>query len=311
MRQNAPRRPGGVSRAATACYILFAALLLYAAARFSGRVAARELLSSTPAAPASTAAAVEDGGPARSSAPAETAAPVLAVRTPAPTAAPQPAPAPSASIPAAMEQGRIDLPLIALDETGHADAVTILAVRGKAGTLLSIPKNTLAGGVPLYEADTPQAALMRLEALLGVSFTEYVCYEAAAIPACVDAVGGVPLDGAACNGEQARAYLESGGRDELLRAARQQAFLQAFALRVQGMKLLEVWASRRALQNSADSNLTGEQGWLMYRTLRALSLDALELRLLPVDSLTEDGVRLYRADEEILAGIVTELYKTR
>ena len=47
MRQNAPRRPGGVSRAATACYILFAALLLYAAARFSGRVAARELLSST------------------------------------------------------------------------------------------------------------------------------------------------------------------------------------------------------------------------------------------------------------------------
>ena len=88
MRQNAPRRPGGVSRAATACYILFAALLLYAAARFSGRVAARELLSSTPAAPASTAAAVEDGGPARSSAPAETAAPVLAVRTPAPTAAP-------------------------------------------------------------------------------------------------------------------------------------------------------------------------------------------------------------------------------
>ena len=43
MRQNAPRRPGGVSRAATACYILFAALLLYAAARFSGRVAAREL----------------------------------------------------------------------------------------------------------------------------------------------------------------------------------------------------------------------------------------------------------------------------
>ena len=80
MRQNAPRRPGGVSRAATACYILFAALLLYAAARFSGRVAARELLSSTPAAPASTAAAVEDGGPARSSAPVETAAPVLAVR---------------------------------------------------------------------------------------------------------------------------------------------------------------------------------------------------------------------------------------
>ena len=298
MRQNAPRRPDGVSRAATACYILFAALLLYAAARFSGRVAARELLSSTPAAPASTAAAVEDGGPARSSAPAE-------------TAAPQPAPAPSALVPAAMEQGRIDLPLIAFDETGHADAVTILAVRGEAGTLLSIPKNTLAGGVPLYEADTPQAALMRLEALLGVSFTEYVCYEAAAIPACVDAVGGVTLDGAACNGEQARAYLESGGRDELLRAARQQAFLQAFALRVQGMNLLEVWAARRALQNSADSNLTGEQGWLMYRTLRALSLDALELRLLPVDSLTAGGERLYQPDEEILAGIVTELYKTR
>ena len=36
MRQNLPRKPGGVSRAATACYILFAALLLYAAARFSG-----------------------------------------------------------------------------------------------------------------------------------------------------------------------------------------------------------------------------------------------------------------------------------
>ena len=84
-----------------------------------------------------------------------------------------------------------------------------------------------------------------------------------------------------------------------------------FALRVQGMNLLEVWAARRALQNSADSNLTGEQGWLMYRTLRALSLDALELRLLPVDSLTAGGERLYQPDEEILAGIVTELYKTR
>ena len=36
-------------------------------------------------------------------------------------------------VPAAMEQGRIDLPLIAFDETGHADAVTILAVRGEAG----------------------------------------------------------------------------------------------------------------------------------------------------------------------------------
>ena len=87
--------------------------------------------------------------------------------------------------------------------------------------------------------------------------------------------------------------------------------MQAFALRVQGMNLLEVWAARRALQNSADSNLTGEQGWLMYRTLRALSLDALELRLLPVDSLTAGGERLYQPDEEILAGIVTELYKTR
>ena len=153
--------------------------------------------------------------------------------------------------------------------------------------------------------------LSRLQSLLGVVFPYYVSYEVAAVPTCVDAVGGVTIDGTARTGEQARAYLETGGQDELLRAARQQIFLQAFALRVQDMNLFEIWGAKRLLQDSADSNLSGEHGWLLYRTLRALPLEQLDLRLLPVDSTEEDGVRCYVPDAEIVDKIVTELYKTR
>ena len=162
MRQNLPRKPGGVSRAATACYILFAALLLYAAARFSGNIAARELLRTPlPAAPEPTPVAV-------AAAPEQTAAQALAARTPEPlhTSDPDGGPAPSASpddapptpaptgtsIPSSLEAGRIDLPIIGFDETGHADAVSVLAVRGDACTLLAIPKNTLVDGRPLSDA---------------------------------------------------------------------------------------------------------------------------------------------------------------
>lgn len=321
MRQNLPRKPGGVSRAATACYILFAALLLYAAARFSGNIAARELLRTPlPNAPEPTPAAVD-------AAPEQTAAQALAVRTPEPlyTSDPNGGPAPSASpdaapptpaptgtsVPSSLEAGRIDLPIIGFDETGHADAVSVLAVRGDACTLLAIPKNTLVDGRPLSGATAVETVLSRLQSLLGVAFPYYVSYEVAAVPTCVDAVGGVTIDGTARTGEQARAYLETGGQDELLRAARQQIFLQAFALRVQDMNLFEIWGAKRQLQDSADSNLSGEHGWLLYRTLRALPLEQLDLRLLPVDSTEADGVRCYVPDAEIVDKIVTELYKTR
>ena len=189
--------------------------------------------------------------------------------------------------------------------------VAVLAIRGNACTLLSIPKNTLCAGGPLSGANDTADVLRRLKRLLGVSFQYYVCFEEDAIPTCVDALGSVTIDGTAHTGPEAFAYFAADGLDEILRASRQQVFLQAFALRIQSLNLLQLWSAKRTLQGNADANLSGEQGWLLYHTLKALDLGGMELQLLPVDSVKQGEQRYYEADLEILQKIIEDLYKNR
>lgn len=315
------------SKAATAGFVAFAALLLYGALRLSGQIVTREL-QQTPLPQASGQAALEE--PAATPTPTEQPADVvLSVVTPQPGVSPsaagdalagaasptpaQAAPSPTAATPIAsrFEEGWLDLALIGMDEQGFADLVAVLAIRGSDCTLLSLPKNTLATGGPLSGSDDVPGVLRQLQRLLGVSFQHYVCFEESAIPACVDALGSVTIDGTARAGAEAFTYFMADGLDEILRASRQQVFLQAFALRVQRLNLLQLWSAKRTLQGSADSNLNGEQGWLLYHTLKSLDLEGMALQLLPVDSMVQGDRRYYEADAEILQKILEDLHKNR
>lgn len=327
MKRREKAQTNQASKAATAGFVALAALLLYGALRLSGQIVTREL-HQTPQPQAS--GLIELADPAATPMPTEPPADaVLSVVTPAPDATPGqtgaelpaaaaptpaqavPSPAAATPIPSQFEEGCLDLVLIGMDEQGFADLVAVLAIRGNACTLLSIPKNTLCAGGPLSGANDTADVLRRLKRLLGVSFQYYVCFEEDAIPTCVDALGSVTIDGTAHTGPEAFAYFAADGLDEILRASRQQVFLQAFALRIQSLNLLQLWSAKRTLQGNADANLSGEQGWLLYHTLKALDLGGMELQLLPVDSVKQGEQRYYEADLEILQKIIEDLYKNR
>ena len=324
MERNEKNKKNTDSKATTVGFLVLAALLLYGALHFSGRIVARELLQTpvpqepeqiwqaetapTPTPPeptADTVIAIRTPEPASAPAPGGTAEPSAATPTPA---SPSPTPIP---LPSRFEEEWLDLAVIGFDANGRADLIAVLAVRGSDCTLLALPKNTFSAGAPFATVSSTATVLRRLSNLLNISFNHYVSFQEAAIPACVDALGGVTIDGTKYTGAQAFAYLQAEGQDEILRAARQQVFLQAFSKRVQNLNLLQMWSAKRTLQGSATTNLNGEQGWLLYHTLKALDVDAMKLQLLPVDSVVENGVRYYRADEEILEKIVSDLYKNR
>lgn len=316
-----------VSKLATAGFIALAMLLLYGALRFSGKIVSQELLR-TPEPDDDSQVQIDNPNATPAPSPDQTADAVFSLRTPEPedpsasvssapgdqTPSPTTAPPPAASTPypARFDEQEMDLAIIGFDSSGYADMISILIVRQAESYLLSLPKNTLSvDGTPLSSANSELVVLQQLSELLGISLPYYLCFGEAAIPGCVEAIGGVIVDGSNRSGADAANYLSASGLDEILRSARQQVFLQSFAKRVQGLSLIKLWSAKRTLQGNADSNLNGEQGWILYYKLKSLDLDAMQLKLLPVDSTVQNGGRYYRIDKEILEKFIANLYKNR
>lgn len=327
-----------VSKAATIVFVFMAALFLYTVVRLSGYFVRQELAGiPTPKNPAQNC--VEDPAATPQAQPEDTANVVIAVRTPAPESptptpaspaaatpsqtpivkAPLPSPTPESArsaaptpLPARFDEAELDLLIVGFEEGGSADLICVLSVRGENSMLFSLPRNTIGfNNTTLGSAKSIAEVREQLSALTGICFEYYASFQQSAIRRCTDAVGGIEIGGALCGGAEAFERLSAAGLDEILRAAQQQDVLLAFAKEVQSLNLLRLWNVKNTLQGNASSNLTGDQGWLLYRRLKKLDLEKMRLALLPVDSEVIGNRRFYRLDQEKLEKFITEVYKNR
>ncbi len=327
-----------VSKAATIVFVFMAALFLYTVVRLSGYLVRQELAGiPTPKNPEQNR--VEEPAETPEAQPDATANVVIAVRTPAPespaptpaapdaaaipktpiTKTPLPSPTPESAfsasptpLPARFDETELDLLIVGFEEGGSADLISVLSVRGENSMLYSLPRNTIGfNNTTLSSAKSIDEVREQLSALTGVSFDYYASFQQSAIQCCTDAMGGIEIEGALCSGEEAFERLSAAGQDEILRAARQQHVLLAFAKEVQSLNLLRLWNVKNTLQGNANSNLTGDQGWLLYRRLKKLDLENMQLTLLPVDSEEIGSRRFYRLDQKKLEKFITEVYKNR
>lgn len=246
---------------------------------------------------AASGAATPDGTLIVSPAPAAT-----------PTLAPSPTPRPLVTA-SKFGKGHMDVLLVGLDENGRADSYVIVAVRANACHVIFIPRNTLStGDHPLSNATDVRSAISRLEDVMRVRFTYYLQFEVEGIPTLVDELGGVSVGGGNLSGERAAAYLESGGSDEMLRIERQQVLLRALLSRVQNTSWLKLIALKYTLAGYFKSNLMLTQSAELFSALKKVDTDDISFSTLPVDSVTLDQTRYYRADTRSMARILDALY---
>ena len=325
-----------VSKTATIAFVFMAALFLYTVFRVSGYLVRQELAGiPTPKNPEQNR--VEEPLETPKAQPDDPSDAVIAVRTPPPespvsassatTAAPTPSarhtpqatPAPESTVTASpkpltvrFDESKLDLLIVGFEESGYADLICVLSVRGEKSMFYALPKNTIgAGNTTLSTARSVGEVREQLAALTGVSFDYYTSFQETAVQPCTDAVDGIEIDGVGYSGEKALERLRSAGMDEVLRVSQQQSVLLAFAKKVQSLNLLRLWNAKNALQGNANSNLTGDQGWLLYRRLKGLDLESTQLILLPVDSEWIGSRRFYRLDQKKLEKFITEVYKNR
>ncbi len=302
-----------VSKAATIVFVFMAALFLYTVVRLSGYLVRQELAGiPTPKNPEQNR--VEEPAETPEAQPDATANVVTPItKTPLPSPTPESAFSASPTpLPARFDETELDLLIVGFEEGGSADLISVLSVRGENSMLYSLPRNTIGfNNTTLSSAKSIDEVREQLSALTGVSFDYYASFQQSAIQCCTDAMGGIEIEGALCSGEEAFERLSAAGQDEILRAARQQHVLLAFAKEVQSLNLLRLWNVKNTLQGNANSNLTGDQGWLLYRRLKKLDLENMQLTLLPVDSEKIGSRRFYRLDQKKLEKFITEVYKNR
>jgi len=307
-------------------FLLLAAGLVYLCVRIVGNVAKSELKDDTPP---DDAAAVQTVSPATATPEAldeaalilvpEEAAESVAetpdgalIVSPEPTAAPTlaPTPTPRPLVTASQfNKNHMDVLLVGLDENGRADSYVIVAVRSNACRVIFVPRNTLSSGDrPLSDAADVRSAISRLEDVMRVRFTYYLQFEVEGIPTLIDELGGVSVGAGTLSGERAAAYLESGGSDEMLRIERQQVLLRALLNRVQNTSWLKLIALKYTLAGYFKSNLMLTQSAELFSALKKVDTEGISFSTLPVDSVTLDQTRYYRADTRSMARILDALY---
>ena len=306
-------------------FLLLAAALVYLCVRIVGNVAQKELKDGTPP---ENLNAVETVSPSAEPTPeADEAALILvpgedaldpddtapdeeaiAALTPAPTPAPSPTPRPLV-IASKFNKAHMDVLLVGVDKNGQADTCAIVALRGDSCRLIFVPRNTLSSNEqPLSGARDVHAAISRLEGILRVRFTYYLEFKVAGLPTLVDELNGVSLGTGALSGEQAAAYLESGGADEMLRIERQQTLLAAVLKKAQHTNWLRLIALKYALADYHRSNLMLTQSVEIFSALNRVGADDIVFLTLPVDSVMLGQTRCYQMDAYSAGRILDELY---
>ncbi len=309
-------------------FLLLACALVYLCIRIIGSVARSELQNDPSDPEPSAAEATETASEATpeslneaalilvpddetlltpSGAPSETPSPAVTL-SPSPTSSPTLRPVVTAS---RFNRSHMDVLLVGMDEAGHADSYAIIAVRQSACQIIFIPRNTLTqDDTPLSDAVDIRGAIRRLEEVFPVRFSYYVQFELAGLPRLIDAFGGVTIGRTVCSGEEAADYLESGGTDEMLRIERQQTVLRALLSEAQEASWFKLIPLKYSLADYFTSNLTLTQTTELYTALKRIGADTVQYSTLPVDSVTFDQTRCYRADIASMEHILSSLYQS-
>lgn len=227
--------------------------------------------------------------------------------TPSPPPTPSATPMPVISVPP-LSQERMDFVVLGFDENHRADALCVVSLRGEACTVLSLPRNTLAANGRLEQATTATQALTGMRSVFPVRLEHYITLDMRGLADCVDAFGGLSLDGEQRMGGEAVEYLAAGGSDELLRITRQQAFMHALVVRLRQLGLLRLLSTKYTLQKYTDGNLSASEYIDLYGALRRLDTDNIRFLTLPVDSVTRNSRRFYEADRALCEALARELF---
>lgn len=332
-----PAEKKKTSVVATLGFIALSLLFVFAAAQMIGGVLHREFSgneTALEATPAPTAEALPTDTPSQGAADA-----VVAIRTPAPEAAlasitpepaqstPSPTPAQDAAAAAAstapaatpaqpqmraasFEDGRMDLVIAMVNDSGFVDCLCVLALRENRATLLAVPANTLgADGKPLSSCSRAQL-LGAARGLLAVQYEKYAVIERASLQRCADAIGPLTIGGKEYDGAALLDYLQGSGGDALLRAERFAAMLEGLANRLDSLSLLRMLTAKNALQAAVKANIREAEGWRLYHAVRNLTEAEISRRTLPVNSLQSHGRRCYAPDEALTEKLLDELYNS-
>lgn len=313
--------------AATAAFLMLSLLFVFGIVRLFGLYVDRELsdpivkvpstaapiASSTPFPTPESQEAVSGAVVNATDTPVSSAA-IPASNTPIPGVSGPSAPAPTAAPPSsigatAFHRGRMDLTLLGFDENGCLDAAALMAIRNRRCTFIFIPKNLIDGsGQPLSRLRSAKAALLALETVLPVDFKHYVFLKMGRLAQCVDALGGVTVSGNRIDGAAATELSRGTGSDELIRISKLQSLVIGTAAELRSVSLLRLAGLKSALNGLSGGNLAGEQYLLLFAALRALDVGDYEALLLPVDSVSVDGLRCYQADAPIAAALMRRFY---
>ena len=313
---------------ATVCFLLLAAVFVYACVLLVGSVLRTELSAAPNARPEADASTPAASAASAAPTPAEPAADVAAIITPAPidegvspspgraesTPAPQPTAAPTprptllplrSALPFTGEQA--EFLLLGFDAEARVDWIVAVTMQGRACTVMSVPRNTLSSaGTPLMRAASGNHAMRMLRSIWPVGYSYDVGLQLTDLPICVDQCGGITIEGRNYTGEQALAWLNEGAEEELLRIGRQQTLMRAYLEKLQQTSWLKLLTFKLALQDRVESNLSTGQLLALYTHFKQIDVDQITFCTLPVDSVVEAEERCYQPDAALINRMLEE-----
>lgn len=316
------------SRASTIAFLCLTALLLYGMARLIGFAFSKERPDANERVPELSAQSAEPtAAPADTPDAAKEASVILlptispspvAVSTPEPmnetvrpeeTASPSPVPLMNV-VQGTFGTESADLLCIGNRGDGSLYSLSVAHLRKNRCTIVSIPINLIDGsGAQICTATDRTELMTRLQTVYPVAFSYYFALDVSGTARCIDTVGGVKIGGQQYSGEEATAYITAEGSDEMVRISRQQTAMDAYFSKMQAAGLLQLAASKSAIQNCMQSNLSITQYLQLFQASRRIEPKHVTYRILPVDSMVVDGERCYHIDPKLVNELITGLFE--